>query len=71
MFFLLTSLDGNDKPLNVVFKYLSPKPRTYTLLEPSCFETPDILATALAASEIPLNDNSSAPILSLITMAFF
>ena len=70
-FFLLISFAGNGNPLNVVFKYRSPNPRTYTLLEPSCLETPDIFETAPAASLTPFFANSSAPILCLISTAFF
>ena len=71
IFFLLTSLEGIVKPFIVVFKYLSPKPLTYTLLEPSCLDTPEIFVIAPAASLTPFSANSCAPILSFITVAFF
>src|SRR5690606_39578340 len=43
MFFFSGSLDGTGKPFKVVELYRSPKPRTYTLLLPSCLETPEVL----------------------------
>ena len=43
----------------------------YILPVPSLFVTPDILVVALAALETPIFAKVCAPILSLITVAFF
>ena len=55
----------------VVDRYLSPKPLIYMSPDPSLLVTPAILVVAVAASETPILDKRSAPILSLITTAFF
>ena len=58
IFFLDGLFDGIGKPFNVVELYLSPKPLTKILLDPSCLEIPVAFVTAVAKSEIPLFSNS-------------
>ena len=70
MFFFSGSFEGTGSPFKVVELYRSPKPRTYTLLLPSCREIPEVFATADATSLTPLRLISCAPICCMISEDF-
>ena len=51
--------------------YLSPRPLTKIFPEPSCFEIPVVLVTAVPTSPTPFLANSWAPMEVLIVVALF
>ena len=71
MFFRAGLSEGRGRPFNVVTLYRSPSPRTKTLPEPSCFEIPVTLDTAVAASPTPFRESSCAPMAVFWVTAFF